>query len=205
MLKMPSHKALEATDDGDDSRGENPNDFFNTHHHYDTISEVRVYDKKGKLKITVSSKEQLDSKWKSMNLNPMANAPFPSSNVAAKRKRGQQINREKMSFAGSLDFSSHGKFQRSKLPMTLCRLCGNEFRQTTKRHVYCLPTEGKRSCRLIHQDKKRKKIPVEKTCANPSCNNVFLQTRKDRRFCIKPCRAKAKYIPQRDTITLKGK
>ena len=49
------------------------------------------------------------------------------------------------------------------------------------------------------------KIPIEKTCENPSCNNVFLQTRKDRRFCIKPCRARAKYTPQRDMTKLKGK
>ena len=195
---MPSHKALEATDDVDDSRGENPNDFFNTHHHYDVISEVRIYNKSGNLKTTISSKEQLEIKWKSMNLNPMGNAPFPSS---TKRKRGQQINREKI----SLDFSSNGKFKLSKLPMTNCRYCGGQFQKTTKRHIYCLPTEGKRSCRLIHQDIKRKKIPIEKTCENPFCNNVFLQTRKDRRFCIKPCRARAKYIPQRDMIKLKGK
>jgi hypothetical protein len=196
---MPKNSvALEATDAGDDSRGENPNDFFNTHHHYDVINEVRIYNKSGNLKTTISSKEQLEIKWKSMNLNPMGNAPFPSS---IKRKRGQQINREKI----SLDFSSNGKFKLSKLPMTNCRYCGSQFQKTTKRHIYCLPTEGKRSCRLIHQDKKRKKIPIEKTCENPSCNNVFLQTRKDRRFCIKPCRARAKYTPQRDTITLKGK
>ena len=85
---MPSHKALEATEDVDESRGENPNDFFNNHHHYDVINEVKIYDKRGNLKITVSSKEQLESKWKSMNLNPLRDAPFPSSNVAAKRKRG---------------------------------------------------------------------------------------------------------------------
>ena len=202
---MPSHKALEATDDIDESRGDNPNDFFNTHHHFDAINEVRVYDKKGNLKTTISSKEQLDKKWKAMKLDPLADSPFPSNNGAIKRKRGQQINREKMSFAGSLDFSSHGKFKQSKLPMANCRFCGSQFRQTTKRHVYCLPTKEKRSCRLIHQDKKKKKIPIEKTCENLSCNNVFLQTRKDRRFCLNPCRAKVKYTPQRDMIKLKGK
>lgn len=190
--------ALDAASGGEESTGDNPNDFFNTHHHYDVINEVRIYNKKGELKTTVSSKEQLESKWKSMNLNPMGNSPFPSS---IKRKRGQQINREKI----SLDFSSNGKFKLSKFPMTICRYCGSQFQKTTKRHIYCLPTEGKRSCRLIHQDKKRKKIPIEKTCENPLCDNVFLQTRKDRRFCIKPCRARAKYTPQRDMTKLKGK
>ena len=52
---MPKNSvALEATDAGDDSRGENPNDFFNTHHHYDIINEVKIYDKRGNLKITIS-------------------------------------------------------------------------------------------------------------------------------------------------------
>ena len=124
-----------------------------------------------------------------MRIDPLGESPLPSGGGLAKRRKGQQKNRDNISLPGSvIDYSIQNEKQGTDYGKTLCRLCGKEFQKSKKEHYYCLPVGTKRSCRLIHQDRKKKKPLIYINCA--LCGKKMTTTRKDWRFCGNPCNTK---------------
>ncbi len=79
--------------------------FFSLRNHHDKIEDCRIYDKEGNLIKKVSPKEQLDKKWKDMNLAPLKYSPHPSTETPEKkRKRGEHLKREHIAYTNRLGF-----------------------------------------------------------------------------------------------------
>jgi len=79
---------------------DNTGDFFSDKDSPSRIEQCKVYDKNGKLKKIITSKEQLDIKWKELGSDPQRNFLHPNFvknrdklRKENKRKQGDQINR----------------------------------------------------------------------------------------------------------------